>query len=131
MLGYELGDHRSRSIDEVEVSAFDLVVGFELAHVAAAVIEHGAEGSKTWLLRQLVSTLEGATPSGRLEDPVANARALVAAAHERRGVTLSSLEDQISDPMGRPASVHRETAQLIDDLCRRLLAVLFPARPPD
>jgi len=78
-LGYELGDHRSSPITEVDPASFDLVIGFELQHIATAVIDHEADRTKTFLLRQLVNLLEQPS-AGHRGDWVAVARALVSEA---------------------------------------------------
>ena len=128
MLGYDLGEHRSQPLADAALDSADLVIGFEIAHVAAAVIERGTDRAKTWLLPQLVSTLEGgpAAPSSDSEDLVGWARARLAAADEQRSSASPMLGDQLSDPIGRSAKVHQATARTIDDLCKRMVAGLFP-----
>jgi len=126
-LGYELADHRSTPLAEVDAGSFDLVIGFELQHVAAAVIDHGADRTKTFLLRPLVNELEGAA-AGPPGSRVAAARALIAGANKRRGTTSPRLNDMVPDPMGHSARIHMEAARTIDELCRSLVARLFPRR---
>jgi protein-tyrosine phosphatase len=129
MLGYDLGEHRSQPLaDAAALNSADLVIGFEIAHVAAAVIDRGIDRAKTWLLPQLVTTLEGgpATPPSSPEDLVGGARARLAAADEQRSSASPMLGDQLSDPIGRSAKVHQATARTIDDLCKRMVAGLFP-----
>ena len=123
-LGYDLSGHSSRGLAEEDPASADLVIGFELGHVATAVVEHHTEASRTWLLPQLVRTLE-ATPSRSSDDPLVRPGRLISAAHEMRGPRPTTLEDQIPDPMGRPASIHEATARTIDDLCKRMVALLF------
>ncbi|MDQ4059354.1 MAG: low molecular weight phosphatase family protein, partial [Actinomycetota bacterium] len=113
-LGYELGDHRSRPLTEVDASSFDLVIGFELQHIAAAVVDYGADRTKAFLLRQLVNLLEPPSP-GDQGDQVNQAKALVAQANERRGATPPRLDDMVADPMGRSARTHIEAARTIDE----------------
>ena len=126
-LGYDLGEHRSRSLADVNLDAADLVVGFEIAHVATAVVERGADRSKTWLLTQLVRALE-AEPAGARQaaGSVDEARSHLARAAELRSSAPPMLDDQIADPMGRSARTHEATARTIDELCRRIVAGLFP-----
>ena len=134
-LGYELGEHRSRPLADDQLESADLVVGFEIAHVAAAVIERGTDRAKTWLLPQLVGMLErlpADAPSGpdsREADPVARARARLAAADRLRSSASPMLGDQIADPMGRSAKTHQATARTIDNLCKRMVALLLSSRP--
>lgn len=127
MLGYDLGEHRSRPLTDEELEAADLVVGFGIAHVAAAVIERGTDRAKTWLLPQLVATLDRGPvePPSDPEDLVGLARARLAAADAQRSSASPMLGDQIADPMGRPARVHQATARTIDDLCKRMVSRLL------
>jgi protein-tyrosine phosphatase len=130
MLGYDLGEHRSRPLSDEELEVADLVVGFEIAHVAAAVIERGTDRAKTWLLPQLVATLErGPEPASLPADPVGMARARLAAADARRSYASPMLDDQIADPIGRAARVHQATARTIDDLCKRMVPLLLASDP--
>ncbi|MGH2750802.1 MAG: low molecular weight phosphatase family protein [Actinomycetota bacterium] len=127
MLGYDLNAHLSRPLEDAKPEAADLVIGFELGHVATAVVDRDADRTKTFLLPQLVRELENLDPvaSG---DPVVGARAQVAAAHDRRGSAPPMLEDQIADPMGRSPRTHEEAARTIEALCRALVAGLFPGQ---
>ena len=127
MLGYDLGEHRSRPLTDEELASADLVVGFEIAHVATAVIERGTDRAKTWLLPQLVATLERgpAEQESDPEDLVGTARARLAAADAQRSSSSPMLGDQIADPMGHSARVHQATARTIDDLCKRMVPLLF------
>jgi len=132
-LGYDLGEHRSRPLADADLDSADLVVGFEIAHVATAVVKRGADRSKTWLLPQLVRALEG-EPVGAgkgSEDLITGARARLAAADERRSPAPPMLGDQIADPMGRSSRTHQATARTIDDLCKRMVAGLFRATRTD
>jgi protein-tyrosine phosphatase len=123
-LGYQLGDHRSTPITEVDPASFDLVIGFELQHIATALVDYEADRTKTFLLRQLGNSFEQSS-AGPRGNRVARARALVAEANERRGTTPPGLADMIADPLGRSARIHMETARTIDALCRTLVTRLF------
>ena len=128
-LGYDLGEHRSRPLADADLDSAGLVVGFEVPHVATAVIERGADRSRTWLLPQLVRALEGG-PAGTQRssgDLIAGARSRLSRAAERRSSAPPMMGDQIADPIGRSARTHESTARTIDDLCRRMVAGLFRA----
>jgi len=130
-LGYDLGDHRSRPLDDAELDAADLVIGFEIAHVAAVVIERNTDRSKTWLLPQLVGMLEtlpAEAPSDS-DDLATVARARLAAADGQRSSASPMLGDQIADPIGRSGRVHQATARTIEDLCKRMVALLLAGAP--
>jgi protein-tyrosine phosphatase len=131
MLGYDLGEHRSRPLNEEELDSADLVIGFEIAHVAAAVIERKTDRAKTWLLPQLVGTLErvaaAAEPLADPEDLAGVARSRLAAADALRSSASPMLGDQIADPIGRSSRVHQATARTIEDLCKRMVPLLLAA----
>jgi protein-tyrosine phosphatase len=129
MLGYDLGEHRSRPLNEEELDSADLVIGFEIAHVAAAVIERKTERAKTWLLPQLVGTLErvASEPLADPEDLADVARSRLAAADALRSSASPMLGDQIADPIGRSSRVHQATARTIEDLCKRMVPLLLAA----
>ena len=126
-LGYDLGDHRSRPLDDAALESADLVIGFEIAHVATAVIERNADRAKTWLLPQLIGTLERSPvePPPNSENLVTLAHARLALADAQRSSTPPMLGDQIADPIGRSARVHQATARTIEDLCKRMVPLLL------
>jgi protein-tyrosine phosphatase len=123
MLGYDLGEHLSRPLDDAELESADLLIGFEIAHIATAVIEHNADRAKTWLLPQLIGMLERSPvePPSNSENLVTLAHARLAAAHAQRSSASPMLGDQIADPIGRSARVHQATARTIEDLCKQMV----------
>ena len=64
--GFDLAEHRSRTLLGEELSAVDLVVGFERHHVAAAVVEAGASREKTFGAYELAELLARIEPPGDL-----------------------------------------------------------------
>jgi protein-tyrosine-phosphatase len=122
-LGIDLSSHRARNLGGEDLSQADLVLGFERIHVAAAVIEAGADRKRTFTLPELVELLATvATPSGL--DPIERARAALQAAHDAlRPAHEVMLE--VGDPIGRPRRVQRETARHVRDLVNELLGGLF------
>jgi len=131
--GVDLREHRARSLHGINLSGADLVIGFEHAHVAAAVVEAEASYERTFTILELISLLEEVRVSGH-EDPVERAKAAVEAAHRRRppGASLAPLA-QISDPIGLGPTVYKQTADRLRMLTRQLLDRLFgyvPMSPP-
>ena len=125
--GIDLSAHRSRALRRARLGDADLVVGFELAHAAAAVVDGGAAAERVFGLVELVELLDGVdAPPER--DPIARARALVGAAHERRRMLRHTRDADVADPMGRPAQFHRDTAARVGALCAALVDRLFGAR---
>jgi protein-tyrosine phosphatase len=124
-LGLDLDAHRSRHLSLATLEHADLVLGFELNHVAAAVVDGGVPAEKVFFLKEIVRLLEAVPPSSE-RDPESRARAKIGRAAELRSFDHGHRTgDGISDPFGRSGRVYSETATLIQDLCRRLIAGLF------
>jgi protein-tyrosine-phosphatase len=131
--GVDLTAHRARSLSGIDLSGADLVMGFELEHVAAAVVEAGARYERTFTILELLSLLEEIPPPDD-DDPVRRARAAIDSAHRLRpeGASLSP-DVQIRDPIGGRPSVYRETADHLRLATRKLIDKLFgsvPYSPP-
>ncbi|MDQ5815873.1 MAG: hypothetical protein M3516_06240, partial [Actinomycetota bacterium] len=124
-LGLDLVDHRSRHLSQIDLRNADLILGFELNHVAAAVVDGGASSDKVFYLREIVRLLEG-IPFADQADPEAGARDRIRRADELRSFDRSHRAgESIPDPFGGSARVYAETAGTILDLCGRLVAGLF------
>ena len=125
--GLDLDPHRSRHMAQADLRNADLILGFELHHVATAVVEGGAPAEKVFFLKEIVRLLEAVPPSGE-EDPERRARARIQRAAEMRSFDHPHHTGEgIPDPFGHSNQVYAETAELIQDLCRRLIAGLFGA----
>src|SRR5688572_15909553 len=57
-IGLDLSAHRSRPLRTVPLQDIDLVIGFELQHIASAVVEAGAAHEKAFLLKELLRLLD-------------------------------------------------------------------------
>lgn len=124
-LGLDLGDHRAQCVVNADLSAADLVVGFEQRHVATAVVDAHADREKTFTIIELVEMLERVLPPAET-DPAERAREAVSrAAALRRGRTEPPTE--IPDPLGGSAAVYRSTIERVRDLSERLAVGLFGA----
>lgn len=123
-LGFDLGSHRSRALRQGRLADADLVVGFELHHVAAA-IDLGARPARTFTLPELVALLDGhrAQPG---EDAVARAREALEAADDLRSrLGRGASMRELADPQGQSEAVFRETAAALERLCGELARRLF------
>ena len=128
-LGGDLSAHRSRALARCDLGVSDLTIGFEHRHVAAAVVDGGADPRRTFLFPELLRLLEKVTevPSSTIEE---RARLLIESADRARGPAKNFVPDEeIVDPMGRSAKVHRRTAEQIDSLCGQLAGHLFRPLP--
>ena len=120
--GVDLRGHRARSLQGLRLDAADLVIGFELFHVATAVVEAGASRERSFLFRELGGVLADAVlaTDPAEEDP----RAIVAVADARRSARpQSSLS--IPDPFGKSRKAYEEVARTIDSLTTTLATTLF------
>jgi protein-tyrosine phosphatase len=123
--GLDLSDHRAQCVVDADLSAVDLVVGFEQRHVATAVVDAHADRDKTFTIVELVELLERVLPPAEI-DPADRAREAVSrAAALRRGRNEPPTE--IADPLGGSAAVYRSTIERVRDLSERLAAGLFGA----
>ena len=133
-LGVELISHSARPLGALDLDSADLVVGFELSHVVAAVTDGGSRPERTFLLGELVRLLDRHV---YLEDNVHDsARARIGDADMRRVRSRPALDAAVvADPIGKPASIMERTATEIDMLVRQLVGGLFgspwdePVRP--
>ena len=123
-LGLDVSRHKSSHVASHDLSAADLVIGFEFHHVASAVVEGRAPVGKTFLLKELVRLARefSAPPAA---DPLARARTLVGMAHELRSKTDHVLGEEIRDPAGRKMGPFREIVFEVVRTCDDLVRVLF------
>jgi protein-tyrosine phosphatase len=133
LLQLDLSPHRCRHMAEAGLADADLVVGFERMHVAAAVVDGGAQPERTFTMPELVQLLRTVEPHEH--DPIARAREAVALAHgARRGQPQLLDSTELADPYGRSDRVYRETAERVEALCEELAGRLFrvpPRRHPE
>lgn len=123
--GLDLAMHRSRHFSKIDkIADADLVLGFERQHVAAVVVDGGADPDKTFTLLELVRLLEEVSAPGD-EDSIARARAVVAAAHAARDIDDFVPGEELADPAGRDQRFFETTASQIVQLCDTLVERLF------
>jgi protein-tyrosine phosphatase len=123
-LGLDLSAHRTCVLAPEPLAGADLVVGFERAHVARAVVAGRAPLERTFTLPELVGLLPPEPPEGD-EDPVARARALVASVAVGRTDPRTAPVPELADPLGHSPSFFGRTAEQVDELSRRLVTQLF------
>lgn len=123
-LGVDISTHLSASLRPEAVKGADLIVGFERAHVAAAVVEAGAPAERAFTLPELVRLLAGIDVAE--QDPLARARALVAAAAEARRASRDFVPgEEIADPIGGPLRAYERAAREVAGLLEALAGALF------
>ena len=126
--GLNLGDHRSQSLSIVDLRRADLVIGFELAHVAAAVVQVNAPADKTFTLPELDRLLRQIGP---LPDagPIERARSAIARAHQHRTSAARFVTgEEIRDPFGGSKRGYEDMAAQITSMCEGIVTQLFRRR---
>lgn len=119
-----LHSHKAVPISAGMLAELDLVIGFSFNHVATAVVDGGAQRSKTFTLPELARLLDRVEEPGGTSDPVARAREVVRRAHALRAGEPPSREE-VRDPFGGPASYYEEMVDEIDGLLERVVDRLF------
>jgi protein-tyrosine phosphatase len=123
-LGIELDEHLSRCVRNASLARADLVLGFERAHVAAAVVDAGAARERTFQLPEAVALLQGTLPAGE-PDTVLRARARIALAAARRAEVGDAEWPELADPAGGRRRGYVASAREVERLIRLLVERLF------
>jgi protein-tyrosine-phosphatase len=123
--GLDLSRHRARNVAELNLVTYDLVLGFEQMHVAAAVVEGDTAPERTFTLPELLELLDDVRASLPETGPTERARSRIEAAHAaRRPDYPRHAVPEIPDPLGKTWPAQRRTAEelraLVDELARRL-----------
>jgi protein-tyrosine-phosphatase len=127
-LKIDISEHRARPLSGEDLSASDLVLGFERIHVATAVVDAGAPRDRSFTLPELVHLL-GDAELPATTDPLERAREALRAAHEIRGERLpEEVLLEVADPWSQPNAVYAETATKLARLCEDLVPALFGDR---
>jgi protein-tyrosine-phosphatase len=124
-MGVDLSQHRAQGIAETNLGRFELVLGFERAHVAAAVVDGGAGLERTFTLPELVDLLEVVPDPTSGGPPVERARVRIRDAHAARPPVRNRSVPELADPLGRSPRAQREIAQEVRTLVSTLTQRLF------
>jgi len=125
-LGLDLGEHRSRPLRTGCLRDADLVIGFELVHLAAAVERGGADPARVFALLELPELLEELEPEPGLE-PVEAARRRIARMHLRRPSIGAAGLRELPDPIGGSKQEFAELGRVLQAVVGLLAATLFEA----
>jgi protein-tyrosine phosphatase len=123
----DLSSHRTRWIGAADLHDADLVLGFERAHVATAVLEAGAPRSKTFMITELLELL-ARNGMSEAKDPATCVRELVAAADQARAGAGPPIIE-VPDPFGGSRRVFERTALEVWRLVVELVSLLFRTPP--
>lgn len=125
-LGIDLRSHASRPVDRDLLAGADLVIGMERLHVREAVVLEPAVWRRAFTLPDLVRRAEatGVRPAG---EPLRTWLEFLSAGRDRMALMGASTDDDVRDPTNDRSVDHRYTAELLDDLVRRLVTLAWPA----
>jgi protein-tyrosine phosphatase len=124
--GLDLSDHHARSIAEVDLEPYDLVLGFERMHVAGAVVDGAARPERTFTLPEIVELLDGIPGPPLQPEAVERARVRIRQANAARPPDYrTKAVPEIADPLGRTRPAQRATAAELRELVIRLANQLF------
>ena len=125
-LGVDLSGHQTRCLRQVDLEPLDLIVGFEWAHVQAAIVAGRAPIERTFTLPELVGLLRDLPESEPEATPAENVRARVQQAHELRPAGfMTRRPPEIPDPLGKPSSTQKRIADDVRELVTELAQRLF------
>lgn len=125
-LDLDLSGHLARALSEGDLAHADLVIGFERAHVLAAVVAARARRERTFTLTELVAILDGIRVAPRA-DRLASARRALELLDVHWPFEATG-NDELADPLGRAPNVQHELALRVESLVARLAQQLFTAR---
>jgi protein-tyrosine-phosphatase len=125
--GLDLSGHVSQTVTPALLGDSDLILGMTREHVRDAVVLRPDVRHRAFVLKDLVRRAEvvGPRPAGEeLEDWLAEV------GRDRTTVDLlgASEDDDVADPIGRPAERYRACATELDALLGRVASLAFP--PP-
>jgi len=123
-LGLDTSAHRSRRMTGDMISGADLVLAMAREHLREAVVSAPAAFPRTFTIKELVRRGEAAGPRSASE-PLDRYLARLHEGRDRSSLLGVSDEDDVSDPYGTSLEAYRRTAAELDDLTRRLAALLW------
>jgi protein-tyrosine phosphatase len=124
--GLDLDAHASRRLSAALVDDAALVLTMERSHVREVAILSKDAWPRTFTLKELVRRGEAAGP----RVPGESAEQWIARVHQGRRIqdlVGSDPADDVRDPTGGAPADFERTAEELDDLVRRLVALLAPA----
>jgi protein-tyrosine phosphatase len=115
--GIDLAGHRSTRVSEDLLEWAHLILTMERRHARELVVMAGSE-LPVFTMRSFPSVVTG------LDDIQRKSLAALAAGRAHDALAGSSADDDVPDPIGRPAASHRSVADELEDLSVRIAAGL-------
>ncbi len=125
--GLDLQDHRSRQFDREMLDQADLIIGMAREHVREAAVLNPDALARTFTLKELVREASDLGPR-RADQPLAAWLARLAGARQSAALLGVGYDEEldVEDPIGRGRADYEVTANLLDDLLGRVVALAFP-----
>jgi protein-tyrosine-phosphatase len=117
--GYDLSDHRSRTVSVEIVNQADVVIVMSREHAIELAVMVPEAWSRFFQIRDLVRRVES-TGSHRRGRPSAIWLEEVGSGRTRAGFLASNREDDIPDPVGQPREQFEQTKWLLDEMFTKL-----------
>jgi protein-tyrosine phosphatase len=125
--GIDLSEHRSAALSAPVVGDAGLIVGMSLRHVQESMLLDPSSWQRTFRLKELVRRGEYIGPRLPGQDLATWIRA-AQGGRKRDSLAHHSPGDDVADPYGGPFAGYEDTAEELDDLVGRLVALLWPSR---
>lgn len=122
--GFDLAEHRSRTVTPEMVDAADLVIGMARRHVRNAVVLAPHTFPRTFTLRELVRRATAIGPR-RADQPLGEWLAVLHRGRTARELLAEDPRDDVADPIGGPDSLYEETASELTELVDRAVDLAF------
>jgi protein-tyrosine phosphatase len=126
--GLDLGAHRSRQATSELLRRADVVIAMAREHVREVAVLEPAAIDRSFTLKELVR-LAQAGGGRRVGEPLGEWLARISASRRRDDLLGVGYDDayDIADPIGRGRADYEATADQIDELLGRLVALAWPA----
>jgi protein-tyrosine-phosphatase len=120
----DMSGHASSTLGAGDIERADLVLGMAREHVREVVVLVPGAWERTFTLKELVR--RGEAVERRADgQSIGDWLAVASVGRTRRDMLGSNPLDDVADPIGGSASMFEQTAAEIEDLCRRLVGLLW------
>jgi len=125
VLGLDLSDHRSRTVDRAQIGRAELVLAMERAQVREVVVVDQRAWPRTFTLKELVRRGEGIDARAP-DEPIAAWLHRAGAGRRPVDVLGTSRDDDVADPTLDPLADYEGVARELDDLLARVVDLAWP-----